>query len=80
MGQQVIILYRKKAVPTPYEVRNKSILGQPTNNGRIEGIMGAITGVGFGMIIGSHLAKRKINLKKNNTKAVRKLKEFSFYD
>lgn len=71
---------QKKAVPTPYEVRNKSILGQPTNNGRIEGIMGAVTGAGFGMIIGSHLAKRKINLKKNNTRAVRKLKEFSFYD
>ncbi len=71
---------QKKALPTPYEVRNKSILGQPTNNGRIEGIMGAITGVGFGMIIGNQLAKRRINLKRNNTKAVRKLKEFSFYD
>lgn len=71
---------QKKALPTPYEVRNKSILGQPTNNGRIEGVIGAITGVGFGMIIGNQLAKRRINLKKQRTKAVRKLKEFSFYD
>lgn len=71
---------QQKALPTPFEVRNKSILGQPTNNGRIEGIMGAITGAGLGLIIGNQLAKRRINLRKNNTKAVRKLKEFSFYD
>jgi len=71
---------QKKALPTAYEVRNKSILGQPINNGRIEGIMGAITGAGFGIIIGNQLAKRRINLKRQNSKAVRKLKEFSFYD
>lgn len=71
---------QKKALPTPYEVRNKRILGQPINNGRVEGIMGAITGAGFGMIIGNQLAKRRMNLKRQNTKAVRKLKEFSFYD
>jgi len=71
---------RNKALPEPFEVRNKTLLGQPTNNGRIEGIMGGITGAGFGMIIGAYLAKRKISLKKQRTKAVRKLKEFSFYD
>ena len=71
---------RKKALPTPFEVRNKTLLGQPTNNGVIEGVMGGITGAGFGLIIGTHLAKRRINLRKQRTKAVRKLKEFSFYD
>ena len=73
-------IFQKEAIPTPYETRNKSILGQPTNNGRIEGIIGAITGAGFGIIIGNQLAKRRVNLRKQRTKAVRKLKEFSFYD
>lgn len=71
---------QKNSQPTAYEVRNKTILGQPTNSGVMEGIMGGITGVGFGMIIGGQLAKRRVNLNRQKTKAVRKLKEFSFYD
>ncbi len=71
---------QKKSQATPFELRNKTILGQPPHSGIIEGIMGGITGVGFGIIIGTQLAKRRINLKSQKTKAVRKLKEFSFYD
>ena len=71
---------KNKAIPSPAEVRNKTLLGQPINNGVIEGIMGGITGAGFGIIVGTQLAKRRINLKRQRTKAVRKLKEFSFYD
>lgn len=71
---------QKQSQATSFELRNKTILGQPPHNGVIEGIMGGITGAGFGIIIGSQLAKRRINLKRQKTKAVRKLKEFSFYD
>ena len=71
---------QKKSQPTSWEVRNKSLLSQPRNKGYVEGVMGAITGAGFGMIIGHQLAKRRVNLKKQKRKAVRKLKEFSFYD
>lgn len=71
---------QKQSQATPFELRNKTILGQTPNNGYIEGIMGGITGAGFGIIIGGQLAKRRINLKRQKTKAVRKLKEFSFYD
>lgn len=71
---------QKESQATPFELRNKTILGQPPNRGIIEGVMGGITGAGFGIIIGSHLAKRRINLKRQKTKAVRQLKEFSFYD
>ena len=71
---------QRQSQATSFEVRNKLILGQEPNNGVIEGIMGGITGVGFGIIVGSQLAKRRINLKRQKTKAVRKLQEFSFYD
>ncbi len=71
---------QKESQATSFELRNKTILGQAPNNGVIEGIMGGITGAGFGIIIGTQLAKRRVNLKRQKTKAVRKLKEFSFYD
>lgn len=71
---------QKQSQATPFELRNKNILGQPPHKGFIEGAMGGVTGVGFGFIIGAQLAKRRINLKRQKTKAVRKLKEFSFYD
>jgi len=70
---------QKNSKPSPYEARNKIILGQPVNNGVAEGIMGGITGAGFGIIIGAQLARKRINLKNQSRKAVRKLKEFSFY-
>ena len=71
---------QSNAAPTEREARNKILLGQDTNNGVIEGVIGGITGAGFGMIVGRFLAKRRINLRKHRTKAVRKIKEFSFYD
>lgn len=71
---------QQKSQATPFELRNKTILGQPPHRGIVEGVIGGITGAGFGIIIGSHLARRRISLKRQKTKAVRQLKEFSFYD
>lgn len=73
-------LVQRQAVPKSYEVRNKVLLGQEPNNGVAEGIIGGIIGAGLGIIIGRYSAKRKINLRNNRHKAVRKLKEFSFYE
>ena len=58
---------------------SKTILGQKSNNGQIEGVMAGITGFGFGMIIGQTLAKRKLNLRKQQRKALRELREFSYH-
>lgn len=71
---------QKASQPTSYEVRNKTLLGQRTNSGVAEGLIGGITGVGFGILIGSEIAKVRINLSGSNRKTVRKLKEFNFYE
>jgi hypothetical protein len=70
---------QKHAKPTDWEVRNKTLLGQSPNNGIAEGIIGGITGIGLGIIIGSELAKKRINLKGQRRTVARKLKKFNFY-
>jgi len=58
---------------------SKSILGQQPSNGQIEGVIAGVTGFGLGMIIGQTLAKRKMNLRKQQRKALRDLREFSYH-
>lgn len=58
---------------------SKTILGQQPSNGQIEGVIAGVTGFGFGMIIGQTVAKRKMNLRKQQRKALRDLKEFSYH-
>ena len=70
---------KKYAQPTKDEVRNKLLLGQDSNRGIMEGVLGAITGAAFGSILGTHIAKKKMSLKAEHRQAIRKLKEFSYH-
>jgi len=56
----------------------KNLLGQALNQGYIEGTIAGVTGFGIGMIIGQWTAKRKINLRKQQRRALRDLREFSY--
>ena len=71
-------LVQKNSKATPFEVRNKTLLGQKPNNGLIESLIGGVTGVGLGIIIGTHLAKNRMKIK-NQKRIVRQLQEVSFY-
>ena len=63
---------------TAAEVPNIGQLGQDGNSGTIESIIGGITGVGFGMLVGEFFASRRMNLKKNQRKALKEIKRFAY--
>jgi len=49
-------LVNRNAKPTPFEARNKILLGQKPNSGVLESLIGGVTGVALGIIIGRFAA------------------------
>ncbi len=71
-------LVNRNAKPTPFEARNKILLGQKPNSGVLESLIGGVTGVALGIIIGRFAAKKKVSLK-NQKKVIRRLEQVNFY-
>ncbi len=71
-------LVNQNSKPTAFEARNKILLGQKPNSGVLESVIGGVTGVALGIIIGRFVAKKRISLK-NQKKVVRRLEQVNFY-
>ncbi len=77
-GSLGYVIMRNAAQGDIREQPNIAFLGQRANSGRVEAMLGGLTGFGLGVLIGDLIADRKIDLRRQERQAVKRLKALSY--